>query len=172
LYRAKDCAQEKNVLRYCHETNLSAKEAQARANARLFEAFALQERPQPAHAPSPQGSRSPFGLSAMPKKYRLSGNEIRNLSGKRIHGRFFSLLIAPIAGSHAKCATVVSKKVAAKAVDRNKIKRRIRNALAKRVPDLHKVLGLVFSAKRDAKGASAAELERDIDVLFSNLQPR
>jgi ribonuclease P protein component len=105
----------------------------------------------------------------MPKKYRLSGEEIRKLSGKRMHGTFFSFLVAPIAGSSAKCACVVSKKVSAKAVDRNKVKRRCRSVLAKRMPNLKKPLALVLYAKREAKDAEFSKIERDIDVLFSKL---
>jgi ribonuclease P protein component len=112
----------------------------------------------------------------MPKKYRLSGEELRGLSGrpaqsagKRIHGRFFSLLVVPVGRGNAKCACVVSKKTAAKAVDRNSIKRRFRNILATRIVREQKPLALVFSAKRDAGGASFAELEHDIDELFSKL---
>ena len=103
----------------------------------------------------------------MPKKYRLTGHEIRKLSGKRFHGRFFSLLVAPIGGAHAKCAIVVSKKAAAKAVDRNKVKRRARNALAKRLPDVKKPIALVFYAKRETKGAAFSDIERDIDALLA-----
>jgi ribonuclease P protein component len=103
----------------------------------------------------------------MPKKYRLTGLEIRSLSGKRVHGRFFSLLIAPLAGTHAKCAIVVSKKVSLKAVDRNKVKRRSRTMIARRIGAVRKPLALVFYAKRDAKGAEVRELDRDIDALFS-----
>jgi ribonuclease P protein component len=105
----------------------------------------------------------------MPKKYRLSGEEIRNLSGRRMHGKLFSLLVAPIRAEHAKCAVVVSKKAAAKAVERNKIKRRSRNALAKRMPRVGKPLALVLYAKRDAKSATFSEIEHDIEVLFSKL---
>ena len=105
----------------------------------------------------------------MPKKYRLSGEEIRKLFGKRMHGTFFSLLVAPIQSEHAKCACVVSKKVSAKAVDRNKVKRRCRNVVAKRISDVSKPLALVFTAKREAKDAEFSKIERDIDVLFSKL---
>jgi ribonuclease P protein component len=109
----------------------------------------------------------------MPKKYRLSGEEIRNLSsltggqaGKRLHGRLFSLLVAPVPGDNAKCACVVSKKAAAKAVDRNKIKRRCRAVLAKRVADVKKPVALVLYAKREAKDATFSEIERDISTLL------
>jgi ribonuclease P protein component len=112
----------------------------------------------------------------MPKKYRLSGEELRNLSGKparaggkHVHGRFFSLFIAPIRAENAKCACVVSKKTAAKAVDRNRIKRRCRNIFAKHIAGVKKPVALVFSAKRDSKSATFAELERDLDDLFSKL---
>lgn len=110
----------------------------------------------------------------MPKKYRLSGEEIRKLSRlnggqarKRMHGRFFSLLVAPIDGQHAKCAVVVSKKAAAKAVDRNKIKRRARNVLAKRIPSAGKPVALVLYAKREANEAEFPDIERDIESLLS-----
>jgi ribonuclease P protein component len=103
----------------------------------------------------------------MPKKYRLSGEEIRNLSGKRMHGRFFSLLVASIPGAHAKCASVVSKKVSARAVDRNKVKRRCRNSLAKLMPAIHKPVALVLYAKREAKDAEFSDIDRDIASLLS-----
>ena len=103
----------------------------------------------------------------MPKKYRLSGEEIRKLSGKRIHGTFFSLLVAPIQGDYAKRACVVSKKVSAKAVDRNSVKRRCRNALAKRMPNAKKPLALVFYAKREARDAKFSDIERDVGSLLA-----
>jgi len=105
----------------------------------------------------------------MPKKYRLSGDEIRDLSGKRSHGRLFSMLIAPIDGAHAKCAVVVSKKIAVRAVDRNKIKRRVRSALKKRMRGVQKPVALVLYAKREAKDAKFADVSHDIESLFSKL---
>ena len=111
----------------------------------------------------------------MPKKYRLSGEELRSFSGrpavsrgKRLNGRFFSLLVVSGEKS-AKCACVVSKKTAARAVDRNKIKRRCRDILAKRIGSLQKPAALVFSAKREAKAATFSELEHDIEALLSKL---
>lgn len=105
----------------------------------------------------------------MPKRYRLTGEEIRKLSGKRVHGRFFSLLVAPIAGDHAKCAVVASTKVAAKAVDRNTIKRRARNVVARRIAGVQQPVALVLYSKREAKTADFSEIERDIEALFSKL---
>jgi ribonuclease P protein component len=108
-------------------------------------------------------------FSAMPKKYRLSGEEIRHLSGKRMHGKLFSLLVAPISGTHAKFACVVSKKTAARAVDRNKIKRRCRSVLAAHAQSVQKPVALVFYAKSAVKEASFADTKRDIDQLLSKV---
>ncbi|HTR18529.1 MAG TPA: ribonuclease P protein component [Candidatus Paceibacterota bacterium] len=119
----------------------------------------------------------------MPKKYRLSGEELRKLSspsneragrlasraGKRFHGRLFSLLLVPIAGSSAKCACVVSKKSARKAVERNTIKRRCRSILSKRMPSVKTPLALLFYAKPGARDATFSEVERDIESLLARL---
>jgi ribonuclease P protein component len=105
----------------------------------------------------------------MPKKYRLSGEELKKISGKRNHGKLFSLLVAPLSGDYPKFAIVVSKKIAKKAVDRNKIKRRTRNALLKCFRSVSKPSALVLYAKPDAKNAEFSELLRDVEALFSNL---
>lgn len=105
----------------------------------------------------------------MPKKYRLSGEEIRKLSGKRMHGRYFSLLVANLPGTQTKCAVVASKKVSAQAVVRNTVKRRARNAVAKHIAGVKKPLALVFYTKREAKDATFPEITDDIGVLFSKL---
>lgn len=103
----------------------------------------------------------------MPKKYRLSGDELKNLSGKRSHGKFFSLLVAPLPADHPKFAIAVSKKVALKAVDRNKIKRRTRSALQKCFRSVSKPAAFVLYAKADAKKAEFSEIQRDVEALFS-----
>lgn len=112
----------------------------------------------------------------MPKKYRLTGEEMRELSDpaaakgrKRMHGSFFSVSVSPIAAPHAKCAIVVSSKVASRAVDRNTIKRRARSSAAKRVARVGKPLALVLYAKREAKDATFAQISDDIATLFSKL---
>ncbi len=68
-----------------------------------------------------------------------------------------------------KFAVVVSKKVSAKAVDRNKVKRRTRSASLKALTDLKKPVAVIFYAKREAKDAEFIELKRDIEALFSKL---
>jgi len=79
------------------------------------------------------------------------------------------MLIAPIKGPGAKCATVASKKVARRAVDRNKIKRRCRAILSKHISNIQKPVALVFYAKADAKAAKFSAIESDIETLLSKV---
>ncbi len=112
----------------------------------------------------------------MPKKYRLTGEELKRLSGagpmKRLHGSLFSLSYAPIEGNCAKIATVVSKKVARSAVDRNMIKRRSRAALGKVVPTASLPYALVFHAKKGAGEASFVRIREDIESLVAKVLSR
>ncbi len=104
----------------------------------------------------------------MPKKYRLSHADFTRLprSGRRIHGVFFSLTATPLApGTGVKAACVISKKTAARAVDRNKVERRCREALRPLLKAVAKPVALVFHAKREALGASFKDIARDIKGL-------
>ena len=107
----------------------------------------------------------------MPKKYRLTGEEIRALKGKRIAGKYFSLLVAPATATFPKCACVASKKVSLKAVERNTIKRRCRSVLQKSLSRVASPLSLVFYAKREALDASFSEIREDIDALIARARP-
>jgi len=67
-------------------------------------------------------------MLAAKNRLNLSIVSIKNFKGKRLTSDQFTVLFKP--GSNAfKAAITVSKKVAPKAVDRNKIKRRIAEAL-------------------------------------------
>ncbi|MBX4209393.1 ribonuclease P protein component [Candidatus Parcubacteria bacterium] len=61
------------------------------------------------------------------KRDRLTTKEIESLSrpgqGKSVHGALFSLRFSP--SVRAKLSVSVSKKVAARAVDRNRLRRRV-----------------------------------------------
>jgi len=105
----------------------------------------------------------------MPRSYSLTGEEIRNLSGKRLHGRFFSLLVAPLPGKHAKCACVVSKKVAREAPKRNLIKRRSRAVCSTKVKSIQKPIALVLYAKKGVDAASFVDIRADITDLFEKV---
>jgi ribonuclease P protein component len=105
----------------------------------------------------------------MPRNHRLTGQALKELKGVRLHGTFFSLLAAPISGTHSQCACVVSKKIAPHAAKRNLIKRRCRSALSKVIPLMHESRALVFYAKKPAQGASFSDIEVDIKALVARL---
>ncbi|MEK7601119.1 MAG: ribonuclease P protein component [Patescibacteria group bacterium] len=86
-------------------------------------------------------------------------------AARRVSGAFFSVS-ATSGGKTARFGIVVSKKVAAKAVDRNLIKRRFRASLLKHL-GVAPAGTYVFVAKRDAAGASFADIRDDIAALIS-----
>ena len=93
-------------------------------------------------------------------------------AGKRCHGRFFSLSAAPLAqGRCSSLACVVSKKVEPKAVERNLIKRRCREAVRAHIRTRASAppLLLVFRAKKEATGATFADMLRDIGGLVDKV---
>ncbi|MEK7133768.1 MAG: ribonuclease P protein component [Patescibacteria group bacterium] len=107
----------------------------------------------------------------MPKKYRLSHADFVRLSrakSRRVHGAYFFLTITTLPSSSGpKMASVVSKKVAARAVDRNKIERYCRESLRSHMARIRRPTALVFHAKREATKASFPEIRKDIDGLLA-----
>lgn len=103
----------------------------------------------------------------MPAKYRLSVADLRVFrADRRLSGSFFSLSIGAL--DRVGVASVISKKVAARAVDRNRIKRRCRAAL---LPFLRELPpgAYVFYAKKEAVSATGAEIVRDLAKLLGRL---
>lgn len=106
----------------------------------------------------------------MPRKNRLTGVEIRGLrSPRRMHGRLFSLTFAALPTGEPRFAFVVSKKVAARATDRNLIKRRCRAALRDAMEGVP-AGSYIFYAKKDAAKATYRELAADIRQLIEGLR--
>ncbi len=109
----------------------------------------------------------------MPKKYRLSHAELIGLSkpSRRVHGSYFSLTVTPLPASlGAKVACAVSKKVSARAVDRNRIERACREALRPLMEEIQKPVALIFYAKREAREATSALIARDIGKLLQVIE--
>src|SRR5438045_3350852 len=99
----------------------------------------------------------------MPKKNRLSHAEIIARSpARRIHGALFLLSYSPLPAGPTKTSCVVSKKVALKAHDRNLLKRRCREVLRLHLTTLNRPYALVLHAKKQAHGASFAQIREDI----------
>lgn len=109
---------------------------------------------------------------SMPKKYRLSRADFIRLprASRRVHGSYFSLTstLFPALGE-PRAACVVSKKIAARAVDRNRIERRCREVLRPLMKNIKQPFALIFHAKREAVGATFVEIQRDILKLLERV---
>jgi ribonuclease P protein component len=101
----------------------------------------------------------------MPKSTRLSRDEMTAFykgRSSRIRGAFLDLAFMP--AKQTKIACVVSKKTLPHAVDRNRVRRRVRAAFSS-VPGLPSPLTLVFTARPGADKASFDSLSRDVRSL-------
>lgn len=86
------------------------------------------------------------------KQYRLSKQEIHSLlKGKRGSTPYFLVMYGKISSPNAKVGFSVSKKIAVKAVDRNRLRRRAYAAMRPYISDLPKGTGIliVFHKKTD-----------------------
>lgn len=98
-------------------------------------------------------------------EFSALGKEVR-----RAHGSLFSLSVFERPRSTAPQFTcIVSKKVAARAVLRNAIKRRCRTAVRRHAKGLAP-LALVFRAKQKAAHATFADIEHDVAMLVAELK--
>ncbi|MFZ2887314.1 MAG: ribonuclease P protein component [Minisyncoccia bacterium] len=104
----------------------------------------------------------------MPRSSRLSRADFKLMRGfRRIQGRFFSLSFGTIAGrSSPGAAIIVSKKTAALAATRNRIKRRGRSVLKEVAQKNDPVLVLV--AKKGAAEAAFSDIQKDIQGLVAH----
>lgn len=103
----------------------------------------------------------------MPKKFRLTVADLKAFRPeRRFSGALFSLAIGKAARTGAAC--VISKKVAPRAVDRNKVKRRVKAALSPHLSALFPA-AYVFYGKSGAADASFAEAKRDIEKLLHRI---
>ena len=90
---------------------------------------------------------------------------------KRLHGTLFSYSYGSITGRAVPgAACVVSKKAAASAVTRNRIKRRARGPLLQLIKGTSKPLIMIAAAKKGAATAEAADITKEILGLSTKLQ--
>lgn len=109
----------------------------------------------------------------MPRKQGLTRSDFKRMGSagfRREHGALLSLSsgILPGAGIGPKITCVVSKKTAARAVDRNLIKRRCRAAARACLEGktAAQKFALVFYAKRASRGAPYAAVKEEIERLI------
>ncbi len=87
----------------------------------------------------------------------------------RARGTFFLLRYGPSHVPTARLGLAVSRRVSPRAVERNRIKRQIRESFRRHRPDLPNVDVLVI-AHRNAAGQAGAVLRADIDRLWGRVR--
>lgn len=88
----------------------------------------------------------------------------------RVRGRFFMLRYGANAAGTARLGMAVSRRVSLRAVERNRIKRLIRDSFRHRRARLPHMDILVI-AHRDAAGQPGDVLRADLDSLWSRVKP-
>lgn len=87
--------------------------------------------------------------------------------GRRLGGKYFNLeLLKFEATQEPKFAVIVSKKVAKKAVDRNRLRRLFAEAIQPLLSRLPNGLGAIIYAKPAAVGVHLGQLEQELRVLL------
>ncbi|MEI7035226.1 ribonuclease P protein component [Fulvimonas yonginensis] len=94
---------------------------------------------------------------------------LRHASG-RLGGRCFSVRYRPNGLGHARLGLAVSKRVSKRAVERNRIKRLVRESFRRVRAELPPI-DLVVMARECAAGLPGAELLAEIDALWRRLPP-
>ena len=86
-------------------------------------------------------------------------------TGRKVSGRYLILFIAQAGGGNARFGLTVSGKVG-KACERNRVRRRLKEALNIGLVSFSLGSEMVFVAKRGIREASFPELVRDVATLL------
>lgn len=87
---------------------------------------------------------------------------------ERTSDRYFTVLARPSKAGRCRLGLAIARKNVRRAVDRNRIKRLVRESFRLRVSELPP-LDIVVMARRDAVGASNAELFAALDALWRRI---
>jgi len=112
----------------------------------------------------------------LPRIYRLPlRNEFRRIkkTGKLIQGRFFSLIIcSQLSVSSSQSASrfsfIVSKKISPLAVQRNRIRRLLSEAIYSGIEKIKPGFDFVFLVKKEILNKSFVEIKKEIESIFAN----
>jgi ribonuclease P protein component len=106
----------------------------------------------------------------LPKRQRMRKEQFSRvlLKGVAYHTPHF--LLRTIPASTAGFAVSVSKKVAAQAVDRNRVRRRVYATLAGIIPELRQPVLALFSAKAGARDLSFEAQRQEILLILKKAQ--
>ncbi len=109
----------------------------------------------------------------LPKQNRLNircGFVALKKTGRMINSNSFGLLYSKGDGVHSRFNFIVSTKISKKAVERNLIKRRLREIVRKILPEFEKrhIQG-VFLVKKPAQNKTYEELKIEVDNIINKL---
>jgi len=120
--------------------------------------------------PQPKTHNSPYLL---PRKFRLTKSEFQAVRrhGQLHSGKLMAILIIQysvfsIQYSYPKAGLIVSRRLSPKAVVRNRLKRRLRAALQRILPELNSNLHLVVLPNHRSLDSSVEELEKEIRLTI------
>jgi len=103
----------------------------------------------------------------LPRKFRISRKEFSLVKkeGQRVSGPFFALLLKK--GEGVKVGFIISKKIDKRATVRNKIKRRLSQALLPFLPKIRPKTHIVFLAKKVLGEKNFLEIEREVKRMLT-----
>ncbi|MBI5134565.1 MAG: ribonuclease P protein component [Candidatus Taylorbacteria bacterium] len=101
----------------------------------------------------------------LPKAKRLTTEDVGSLdTGRSVFGTLLSLRLRP--SKALKCSVSVSKKVAPKAVDRNRARRRAYAAAEKALSAVKSPAFMLIMLKKEALAASVEDIAAEISSLL------
>jgi ribonuclease P protein component len=108
----------------------------------------------------------------LPKKNRLTSREDfadLKTAGRKYQSNSFALLYKENNLDFSRFGFIVSKRVSLKATQRNLIRRRLSEAILKKIPSLSDHFDFLFLTKNEILGKSLPEIENEITDLFRRL---
>lgn len=112
-----------------------------------------------------------FGFA--PRQRLLSGRDFERVYARRFRvvDAHFSINAAPNELGHARLGLSISGKTVGDAVDRNRVKRQVRESFRKAAPSLP-AFDLVVGARNAARTAHNAALRASLDSLWDQIRKR
>lgn len=164
------------------EAHVSAPQEAPQAHARLPQADAHARRPTDSPTSSPEGPQAarrdgreevtgvaagPVGDESLPRRERIRKRrefvEIQG-RGRKVHTDSFIVFVVSRDDGPARLGVTVSRKVGS-AVERNRVKRLVREAFRRHKAFFPRASDVVFVAKRGAVSANQEQVNREIERL-------
>ncbi|MBX7142992.1 MAG: ribonuclease P protein component [Oligoflexia bacterium] len=91
----------------------------------------------------------------------LKVQELAKSSGQKLYGRSFLLLVAPSDKAYSRLGVTVTLKIDKRAVVRNRIKRRVREAFRSIQPILRAPIDIVIIARQGSGECELGQIQRE-----------